>query len=121
MEKRHLIKENRRSVRKALFLYLDVFDKRSNELLGHLGNLSEGGLMLLANKPILNRIKHLRIRLPNDKEDIDFEKEFIDVKVEICWTEPDPNPNIHRIGCRFLKVSHADLTIIEELIDDMSL
>jgi len=116
MEKRQSIEEKRRSVRKALFLYLDVFDKRSNELLGHLADLSEGGLMILANRPIINRIKHLKIRLPEEE----FSKEFIDVKVEICWTRPDTNPSIQRVGCRFLKISHADLTIVEEILDDFT-
>jgi len=85
MEKRHSVEEKRRSVRKALFLNLDIFDKRSNELLGHLGDLSEGGLMIIADKPIFSRIKHLRIPLPEEE----YSKAFIDVKVEICWTKPD--------------------------------
>ena len=108
--------EKRRSVRKPLFLNLDIFDKRSHELLGNLGDLSEGGLMIVASKPILSRIKHLRIRLPEGE----YSKAFIDAKVEICWIRPDSNPNIQKVGCRFLKISHADLTIIEELLEEMT-
>lgn len=109
MEKRHFI-------RKTLFLYLDIFDKRTGELLGHLGDLSKGGLMILANKPIFSRIKHLKIRLPEGE----FSKEFIEAKVEICWARADINPNIYCVGCHFLKIDSADLVIVEEMVKDMS-
>lgn len=110
---RHFPVISQRPTRKHLLFYLDVVNQQTQELLGHLGDISKDGIMILAQKPILfNKIKDISIRLPNFEE---FSKKTIDVQVEIRWMKPDANPSIHRIGCHFIKLNPEDIPIIEQV------
>lgn len=100
--------------RKHLFLYLNVFDRKSGQLLGNLGDISQGGIMIITpNSLPLDEEREIRIKLPEDEE---FTTEYFDVKVETRWQKPDVNPELHCIGCRFLDTSVYDDELIEKLV-----
>ncbi|MDM8545502.1 PilZ domain-containing protein [Candidatus Venteria ishoeyi] len=105
--------EHREQRRKNLFLYLDVFDRETGRLLGHLGDISDEGLMIIADHAMpLNVLRKLRIRLPEDE---DFDQDHLDAEVETRWTAPDINPELHCTGCLFIEISNADLERVEKV------
>ena len=112
MEKQY----SQRTPRKQLFIYLDVLDQETHEKIGHLGDISPDGIMIITEQPVaLNSIKAIRIQLPSDLEE--FSQEYLDCVVDARWTKPDFNPKLHCIGCRFTKISDEDLPLIEQLQD----
>jgi len=106
---------NRQYSRKPLVLYLDVLEQASQKLLGHLGDISEHGMMFISQGtfPIGQRIS-LAIRLPNSD---DFGQPMIEALVEVRWTKPNLNPRLTCIGCQFLQLNSADLPLIKKIGD----
>jgi hypothetical protein len=104
---------SKRPPRKHLLFYLEIIDQHTQELVGHLGDISTNGIMIIAEKPIIfNKIKDISIKLPDFEE---FSKRSIDAQVEIRWMKPDTNPSLHCIGCRFLNLTPGDLPLIEQV------
>jgi len=102
-----------RPIRKNLLFYLDVIDARTHKLIGHVGDISNDGMMILAEHPLfISDIKHVIIKLPDLEE---FNQDSIDAMIEVRWTNKDTNPQLHCIGCHFLKLSNADNAIISEV------
>jgi len=102
-----------RSPRKQLLFYLEIIDQKTHELLGHLGDISKDGIMILAEKPIpFESVKAISIKLPDFEE---FTKKSIEVQVELRWVKPDINPSLHCIGCHFVKLNKEDLPVIEQI------
>lgn len=104
--------EHRGKERKHLFLYLDVVDRLSGKLLGHLGDISEGGLMVISEHFLPLNVEHyVRIKLPEGE----FNAKYLDAKIETRWEKPDVNPNLRCIGCRFVQIDQDDMEIILQL------
>ncbi len=102
-----------RSQRRNLLFYLDILNQETHELLGHLGDISKDGIMIIAEKPIAyNSIKNISIQLSDFEE---FDQESLEARVEIRWMKADSNPNLQRIGCKFVEIDPDDLPIIEEI------
>ncbi len=105
-----------RAPRKQLYLYLDVLDQETHEKIGHVGDISLNGIMLITEQPVaLDSIKAIRIQLPSELKE--FSQEALNCIVDARWTKPDLNPKLHCIGCRFTKISDEDLPVIERLED----
>ncbi|MCK5720326.1 MAG: PilZ domain-containing protein [Thiomargarita sp.] len=102
-----------RTPRQQLLFYLDIIDLKTNELIGHLGDISADGLMILTENLIpSSKIKHISIHLPDFEE---FSQKSIEAFVEIRWTKPDINPDLHCIGCRFINIDPDLLPIIKQV------
>ncbi len=105
--------QTRHQQRKHLFLYLEVLDQDSGKMLGHLGDISSQGMMIIAEHPLpLYQTLKLRLNLPDTGE---FSKNYLNITVETRWTRPDINPQLHCIGCQFQEVAEDDLPIIEQV------
>lgn len=105
--------ENTHPTRKHLLFYLDILDVQSGELLGHLGDISLDGLMMVADQPLpLQQVRVILIKLPEDEE---LTESSIEMKIEVRWTRPDLNPNLHRIGCQFVDISEKNRAIIQQV------
>lgn len=99
--------------RKHLLFYLDILDLHTGQLLGHLGDISLDGLMMITDHPMrLNQVRDVLIKLPDGEG---LTASSIEAEVEVRWTRPDMNPNLHRIGCRFLKISSQNRELIEQV------
>lgn len=104
--------EHRHLERKSLFLYLDVLNRETNALLGHLGDISEGGMMLITERSLSNsQLLKIRIKLPEDEG----LPPHLDLDVDIRWIKPDANPALHCVGCHFEKTSDDDITTIRKI------
>ncbi len=102
-----------RTRRRKLLFYLDIIDQETHKLLGHLGDISKDGIMILTEKPIqFENVKRIKIQLPDFKE---FTKKYIEVEVDKRWEKPDSKPNLYRLGCRFIKLNEEDVPTLEHV------
>ena len=110
--------EKRAIERRHLVFYLRVFDGTSNNILGHLADISTTGIMLVSEKAIkTDRDYRLRIKLP--KEVVGRDEIIIDAKS--CWSKPDCNPDFFISGFRISGLE-ADLEKqIHLLVRDFSM
>jgi hypothetical protein len=110
---------NRRSaVRSDLVYYLEIRDKSQNKIIGRLGDISEGGLMILSEEPLeLNSLYSITMKLPRNHH---FPKDEIEIAVMTRWLKPDFNPKFICTGCEFSIVRDADVGIINKLIKGFS-
>ncbi|EIJ42398.1 PilZ domain-containing protein [Beggiatoa alba B18LD] len=106
----------RSSVRRHLFLYLDVINRKNNELLGYLGDISEQGLMFISQLNINpDQLLDIRIEMPENVQYID--KPYLDIQVKTRWSEPNINPQLNCIGCQFVEFDKKDLPLIHQITD----
>ena len=107
--------EHRHKSRKHVFLYLKVFDQHTGQLLGHLGDISNEGMMIIADGAFsLHQQLDIRIQLPNSEE---FSQKFLDIIVQSRWSAPDVNPELYCTGFLFVDASEADFIVIGQMID----
>ncbi|ALG67794.1 PilZ domain-containing protein [Beggiatoa leptomitoformis] len=99
--------------RRHLFLYLDIVNLATQELIGHLGDISKEGILIITDKPLtMHGIYHIRIKLPEDEN---ISKPFLDVTVEVRWEKPDINPKLQLVGCHFVTIEPDDLYLIDDV------
>ncbi|MCK5716807.1 MAG: PilZ domain-containing protein [Thiomargarita sp.] len=109
-----------RDDRNTFVFNLDIFE--NDELLGQLGDISENGLMMIAEKPFqYNKFKKVRIALGESENFERFSQDFLDVDIEVRWMKPDHNPRLQRIGCRFLNLNAENLPLIMEIQNFLNL
>lgn len=101
--------------RRHLIYYLKVFDRTTDELLGHLVDITEEGLMIVSdNCADTGKVLKLKMALPreiDDREDIEFEAQSM-------WCRKDVNPSLWGIGFKFESVDAQSRQIIFELIHE---
>jgi hypothetical protein len=110
--------EKRSMQRRHLVFYLRVFDGMSNEILGHLADISTRGIMLVSEKPIKpGRDFRLRLKLPKEVSG----RDEILLDAVSCWSKQDSNPDFHLTGFEIAGLE-ADLEKqMHVLIRDFSL
>lgn len=105
--------EKRKLKRRHLIYYLRVFDQNSNQLLGHLVDITTEGAMLISEKPIItNTLFQAKMVLP---EEIEGSKD-ITFGANSIWCKKDVNPDYYVTGFQLQDVTDDDLEIIEQLI-----
>ncbi len=103
--------------RKYLVFYLRVFDGMSSNVIGHVVNISEKGVMLLSDDPTpVNEEYRLRMRLPSEITD----KGEIIFNATSRWCKPDANPDFYLTGFQIHELSSSIKKNILSLIDDFS-
>jgi hypothetical protein len=109
------MKDRRKYKRSDILFYARIYDKKNGSLLGHLGNITPEGLMVISDRPIEpESIISIRIELP----DAFAEKSYIEVTARSVWCVPDINPNFYDAGFQLQEVSPDDLEIIERMITE---
>ncbi len=107
--------ERRRLHRRHILFYSRVFDRKTGVFLGYLGNMNEGGLMIISEDAIdVDRIFLLRIDLP---EDI-YSRTVLNFKAKSVWCRKDVDPNFHNTGFELIEISKNGKDIISQIIDD---
>ena len=107
--------EHRHKTRKHLFIYLKIFDQHTGELLGHLGDISKEGMMIIADAAFpLQQQWDVRMVLPDDRA---FSQKFLDLQVQSRWSAPDVNPEFHCTGFLFINKAENDFTVIDKVIN----
>jgi len=107
----------RRHKRHNLIVYLRVYDRDTNALLGYLVDITQQGLMLMSEQPLeANRLYRLRV----DKGEVYGPRRYLDLDAQSRWIDRDVNPKLHNTGFSLVDPSPQALGTIEGLILDLS-
>ncbi len=98
-----------------LIFYLRVYERDTASLLGHIIDLSEGGMMVLSDQPIpVEREFRLWVDAPRETGP----RQRIELEARSIWCRSDVNPDFYNTGLRFTRLSSYDLRKLRLLIDD---
>jgi len=102
----------RRIERHQLPYYLQVFNRYTDKPLGCLGNVSEQGLMLISELPILVGADfQLRLKVPGEKGGL----YNLDIDATCLWCHEDETPGVFDSGFRLDAVPAEYLHLINAL------
>lgn len=109
------MKKTRNTKRRHLIFYLKVFDEKTNELIGHLADITTKGIMLVSEKPVAtNQTFNLKMVLPESFE----KKEYLNFSARSLWCKNDVNPLFYDTGFELLDSGPEEFSVIEEIIGD---
>lgn len=102
--------EQRRATRKSVNSPAPVVDVIRDQPLGHLGNLSASGLLLIgAQAPRRDAVYQVRLPLPGP----DGHANTIEVGIQAQWHEPAARQGQVWAGYRIIAIAAADATRLE--------
>lgn len=87
--------DERKHPRHRPVLYLKVFKQGGDELIGHLVDISEQGLMLVTEKPFE---KGQTLALAFTPPEETGAREPISFQAEVRWCRPEANPELYDVG-----------------------
>ena len=103
----------RRARRRKLTQNVDVIDSMTAQMVGRLGDLSETGMLLFANKPLTSDgLYQFRFRLASDAG----ESRAVEVGAHELWSDEAGAPGQIWTGLRYIDVSHDDLAFIRRWV-----
>jgi hypothetical protein len=105
----------KRSVKRIhLVYYLLVFDAKTEQLVGHVVDITTGGMKLMSKDPIKpETIFQFRMALPDDigsSKEINFEAKSV-------WSKSNLYSDFFGTGFTFEKIADGDVAIIRNLIE----
>lgn len=104
--------DTRRARRRAVPHPLPVQDLMTGQDIGLLGNISETGLLLISETPLVeDALYQLRFRLDSPGGEY-----AIDIGAHLLWTSDANAPGQHWAGFRFLAISQAHLVALQHWI-----
>ena len=104
--------------RHSLAYYLKVYDRKTGEVLGHLVDLAEGGVMLMREAPYAVGAAHeMRLRW----RDAGGRLQVADFEGTCRWSRPDPNPDFHDGGFSLRDITPGAIEAIRGLIRDLGM
>jgi hypothetical protein len=107
--------ERRRVERKDFSYYMRLVDNDTQELVGHLVDISSGGFKLDSQAPIPTN-KDFRLRLDLTSEVAD--KPSMIFVARSKWCETDPlDPFVYNVGFQLISIAPVDLEIINRMIE----
>ncbi|MBI5557470.1 MAG: PilZ domain-containing protein [Deltaproteobacteria bacterium] len=107
---------SRVSKRRHLIYYLEVYDIESNQLLGHLVDITTRGIKLISKEVIpLHKTFILKLILPEGY----FKENEIHFEGESLWSSNDVNPDFFDTGFAVTSLSLEERKIMRKLIDQI--
>ena len=107
--------ERRRLHRRHILFYSRVFDRKTGIFLGYLGNMNEGGMMIISEEPLeLEQVFMLRIDLPDEN----YALPVLNFEARSVWCKKDIDPNFFNTGFRFMEISEKSKQVIAQIIED---
>ena len=108
---------DRRIERHQLPYFLRVFNSVTDKPIGFLGNVSEDGLMLISQLPMMvNADFELRLKIPGAGDSV----LAIDITATCLWCQEDINPQHYDSGFRVLLAPVEYRQLINVLLDYFS-
>jgi hypothetical protein len=96
--------EFRRKPRRQIAEAILVADAMTGETIGRIGNLSENGMLLIANRAMRDdALYQLRFRLAAG----DGNRDDYEIGAHLLWKEPQGAPGLYWTGFRFLALSEV--------------
>ena len=106
--------EPRRKRRRKVTDKVEVVDAMTDMVVGHLGNLSENGMLLIATVPLVDdALYQLRFNLCHSRD----RSRAIEVGAHLLWQEGDGVPGHIWVGLRFITVLDQQLQQLREWLD----
>lgn len=107
--------ERRNIERKDFSYYMRLVDNDTQNLLGHLVDISSGGFKLDSQAPVPTN-KDFRLRMDLTSEVAD--KPAMIFVARSKWCEIDPlDPFVYNVGFQLINISPTDLEIINRMIE----
>ena len=105
--------EFRRAKRRKVEDRIEVTDAMTDRVIGHLSDLSETGMLLIANQPLVSdALYQLRFRLVDGNQ----HARAIEVGVHELWSDAAAAPGQVWTGFRFIDLGPADLMFIRSWV-----
>ena len=105
--------ERRRQTRYPSVFQAEVTDLAASRVLGHLADISSGGMMIRAGVA-LERGQELKMQVELPARQADGAEANVEVKVR--WCEPDLEPDTFVLGLEFTGATPADGALVKELV-----
>jgi hypothetical protein len=100
--------------RRHLLYYLDVFERGSGAKLGHLGDLTAQGMLLLADRQY---VKGARLALEIDLTPLSgLPGGSFAVNATVIWCADDGSPLYHLVGLAFDELGSTEAAIVRMLL-----
>jgi hypothetical protein len=104
--------DRRKQERRAAGFYAEVSCVDTGRLLGHLANISSGGMMIVGEASLgIGKRLHLRIELPHGTAHDDY----LEVTVQVRWSQPELEPGLYASGLEFVREGAPKADAIERL------
>jgi c-di-GMP-binding flagellar brake protein YcgR len=105
--------DSRRNQRRNVHEPVMVVDTMSEQIIGRLGNLSESGMLLVANAPLVeDALYQLRFEIA----DPSGRAVAIDVGAHLIWVGSANTPGQSWAGLRFLTIDEGQLSALRQWI-----
>ena len=107
--------ERRKTKRRNLSYYMPVLDPSTEEILGHLVDITAQGIMMDSQKIYpLNKDFKLRLNVTSDVAN----KSYIEFIARTKWCKPDSiEPYLYDIGFEIIKISNEDGAVIKAIVE----
>ena len=106
--------ERRELERMPTIYYLGVLERKTNDLIGYLADITAKGAMIMCEKPLSTGTTYqLRIEpcsLSSSTRAIEFDARCI-------WNGPDMNVEFYNCGFEFIKIDPKDIQEIKVLVN----
>jgi hypothetical protein len=107
----------RRIKRHQLPCFLQVFNRLTDKPIGYLGNLSEQGLMLISQLPMMVDVEfELRLKIPGPEGEV----HAVDLTATCLWCHEDINPKHYDSGFRISQAPAEYGEVINALLSYFS-
>ncbi|RZA10757.1 MAG: PilZ domain-containing protein [Lysobacteraceae bacterium] len=94
--------ESRRQTRRMVPGMMEVRDTITEETVGYVGNVSVGGMLLIASRPLVDdALYQFRFALPDEVG----ESQLLEVGAHVLWVDDASAPGQSWVGLRFLGLS----------------
>lgn len=103
----------RRAPRRSVSDPVPVLDTMTERVIGHLSNISESGMLLIASEPVVDEaLYQLRFSLPGAQEG----GHSIEVGTHLLWSTPANTPGQTWAGLRFLTIDKTSLSTLRQWV-----
>ena len=105
--------EFRRARRRKVERGIEVHDTMTERVVGHLSDLSESGLLLIAHQPMCSdALYQFRFRIPDPRGG----EVTVEVGAHELWSDPAAAPGQVWTGFRFIDISQPDLAAVRDWV-----
>jgi len=107
--------ERRKLHRRHILFYSRVFDRKTGTFLGYLGNMNEGGMMIISEDPLdVGYVFLLRIDLPDEN----YALSVLNFEAKSVWCKKDIDPHFYNTGFQFIDILDDEKQVIAQIIED---
>lgn len=105
--------ERRKLKRKHIVFFARVFDAQTEQLLGHLVDITPEGAMLISESALPTDVNlRLKVELAEDIAP----QPFLELEARSLWSRPDVNPRFFNTGFQLLRTTPEDVAIIQRIV-----